>query len=153
MHMPMRRRSRLRRVFKWAGLVVCVLLTLMIAASRWWSVERRGGTYGGIIGRGRLVVLKYGNPDLVDWQLRRNTPPGFLSWSTLRVGATPVVHLRTPLWMLLAIVAVPTVCLWRRDRRHPAGHCSACGYDLTGNLSGVCSECGEQVGFASNSRS
>ena len=25
------------------------------------------------------------------------------------------------------------------------GHCHGCGYDLTGNISGVCSECGETV--------
>ncbi len=28
---------------------------------------------------------------------------------------------------------------WRRDR---AGCCAACGYDLTGNVSGRCPECG-----------
>ena len=34
---------------------------------------------------------------------------------------------------------------YRRLRRYPVGHCSACGYDLTGNVSGCCSECGEPV--------
>jgi len=27
----------------------------------------------------------------------------------------------------------------------PPGHCTACGYDLTGNTSGVCPECGKTV--------
>ncbi len=27
-------------------------------------------------------------------------------------------------------------------RRYPVGRCQSCGYDLTGNASGVCSECG-----------
>ncbi len=31
---------------------------------------------------------------------------------------------------------------WRRCRK---GHCSHCGYDLTGNVSGVCSECNSPV--------
>lgn len=30
-------------------------------------------------------------------------------------------------------------------RRQPEGHCQNCGYDLTGNVSGVCSECGTSV--------
>lgn len=33
----------------------------------------------------------------------------------------------------------------RRCRRRRMGLCIKCGYDLTGNVSGVCPECGEQV--------
>ena len=29
--------------------------------------------------------------------------------------------------------------------RRPPGHCQTCGYDLTGNVSGVCPECGEAI--------
>lgn len=28
------------------------------------------------------------------------------------------------------------------DKRHPPDHCQKCGYDLTGNISGTCPECG-----------
>ena len=28
---------------------------------------------------------------------------------------------------------------------HPLGHCQQCGYNLTGNVSGVCPECGTEV--------
>ena len=28
---------------------------------------------------------------------------------------------------------------------YPPGHCENCGYNLTGNVSGVCPECGEKV--------
>jgi hypothetical protein len=35
---------------------------------------------------------------------------------------------------------------WRSDEKdtgdYPLGQCQTCGYDLTGNLSGVCPECG-----------
>jgi hypothetical protein len=49
-----------------------------------------------------------------------------------------------PHWSL----AMPGTILvaWRlrraRSSRSPSGQCAACGYDLTGNVSGVCPECG-----------
>ena len=43
----------------------------------------------------------------------------------------------------LAIV-VPTVILWTLDARYPLHRCQQCGYDLTGNTSGVCPECGHR---------
>ena len=38
--------------------------------------------------------------------------------------------------------------LWRDPDYRPfgPGHCQKCGYNLTGNVSGVCPECGEAVG-------
>lgn len=51
-----------------------------------------------------------------------------------------------PMWLLFASVATPTALAWLRSRRRiPAGHCPACAYDLTGNVSGVCPECGKKV--------
>ena len=51
-----------------------------------------------------------------------------------------------PLWIVLAIVAAPTAVLCYRDFRSiPPGHCQACGYNLTGNESGVCPECATSV--------
>jgi hypothetical protein len=43
-----------------------------------------------------------------------------------------------------------TMSKWRkcydRDKRIAKGQCTSCGYDLTGNTSGVCPECGTPVG-------
>ena len=52
--------------------------------------------------------------------------------------------LRLPLLVPLALVLVPTLAsafLLRKHGRRP-GRCRACGYDLTGNQSGRCPECG-----------
>ena len=50
-----------------------------------------------------------------------------------------------PLWMPFLALGVPSFIVWRRTRRPRAGHCVNCGYDLTGNTSGVCPECGTEV--------
>jgi len=55
---------------------------------------------------------------------------------------------------LVVILVVPVyfVVMWRVKRRaarvefrRKNGLCVICGYDLKGNISGVCPECGEQV--------
>jgi hypothetical protein len=53
------------------------------------------------------------------------------------------LFLKIPILMILPVFAVPTVFAWYRDhRRDLAEHCVGCGYNLTGNVSGVCPECG-----------
>ncbi len=52
-----------------------------------------------------------------------------------------------PLWMpLVLFAAYPVAILWRgpirRRLRGQQGQCPVCGYDLRGNKSGVCPECG-----------
>jgi len=37
---------------------------------------------------------------------------------------------------------------WRTRRRIPPGHCPKCSYNLTGNTSGVCPECGTTINTA-----
>ena len=51
-----------------------------------------------------------------------------------------------PLWEAVILFCVPAMfALWwpARFQAEP-GHCRRCGYDLTGNLSGRCPECGER---------
>lgn len=55
-----------------------------------------------------------------------------------------------PLWVPCFILAVyPTIAFingpYRRYRRRKKGLCLKCGYNLTGNVTGICSECGEQI--------
>jgi hypothetical protein len=52
-----------------------------------------------------------------------------------------------PLWIPLLLSVGLTGFLFWRDRRRvsPANCCTACGYDLTGNASGVCPECGASI--------
>jgi hypothetical protein len=61
-------------------------------------------------------------------------------------------YVYVPLWLPLLSFAVPTAFLWWRDRRYPPGHCQTCGYNLTGNVSGICPECGTAVVLVSKGR-
>lgn len=45
----------------------------------------------------------------------------------------------------LLLLFSATFLFWKPTKRHRPGFCSQCGYDLTGNKSGVCPECGERV--------
>lgn len=57
------------------------------------------------------------------------------------------------LWLVVVILCAVVACgeyvAWRRGQREAArmgrGQCTACGYDLTGNVSGVCPECGSAI--------
>jgi hypothetical protein len=76
--------------------------------------------------------------------------PAWPAWkplfSYLYMKDSRVVHcfwLIVPLWMPFVAIAGLTAYLWRRDLRVLPGHCGQCGYNLTGNASGVCPECGE----------
>ena len=65
-------------------------------------------------------------------------------WTIWRGGGRTLIAW-WPLWPVFLAAAVPTTLLWWRDRHYPKGHCQTCGYDLTGNISGVCPECGSDV--------
>ena len=94
-----------------------------------------------------LMRVRYGPADTTD--------TGMLSGPVATNFATPVPvrfhEVLVPHWMVGLAAALPGL-LWglsfipylERKRRIREGLCAACGYDLTGNLSGVCPECGAQ---------
>jgi len=49
------------------------------------------------------------------------------------------------LFVVLTMILVYTAHPLRRRRWQREGRCLSCGYDLTGNVSGVCPECGKGV--------
>ena len=61
---------------------------------------------------------------------------GRFNWTSIDVSI--------PYWSILAVIGLPTMLAWRLDRRRKPGHCP-CGYDLTGNVSDICPECGTNI--------
>jgi predicted RNA-binding Zn-ribbon protein involved in translation (DUF1610 family) len=81
-------------------------------------------------------------PTRFEWRTRGGTSD---CWDCTGVPFTTVV----PLWSFALLFMIgagiwPLVAL-RRVRRRRKGRCSQCGYDLTGNVSGRCPECGSTV--------
>jgi len=75
---------------------------------------------------------------------------GFEMFLTPHGGGEMEFLLRLPLWLPLVLFALyPTIAFvrgpLRRHRRRKKGLCVKCGYDLTGNMTGICSECGEKI--------
>ena len=157
----MARLRRRWRILKWVGLVVSLLMFCPWAAP--WPFSWEGSNYNAEVTipgprtttyhiwlfNGTLAFYEqyYGGPvptyDIFKIPTDRWTP--FFGQAGHGPGRERTVFV--PLWIPLLLVAIPTAFLWWRDRRRriPPGHCRKCGYNLTGNVSGVCSECGEKV--------
>ena len=153
----MRRRRKWLWWAKWAGTGMCILVALALVGSVWCrfgfrtkvgtavvgvsSVGCSGGGIQGVLGppSGTTVTTR-------DWFLERTErsvikllpqivrfPMGLRVWFV-------------PLWIPLVAIGIPTRVMFFLDRRRiPPNHCHKCGYNLTGNVSGVCPECGTQA--------
>jgi hypothetical protein len=150
----MRTRSRFRRIAKWTGTSMLAAILALYMLNTGWLVESNTrqlavfGSYGGIESTWALTnsVGHWRSPGM---RLMPNWPgvAGCWRYSALpRYSTTPCfATLSIPLWLPLALVGTPTAWLWLRDRRSKPGHCQRCGYDLTGNISHVCPECGQRA--------
>jgi len=148
----MRRTGRLRRVLKWGGLVLSLLIAAAWAVSIRWEVGQRVWDRprfylrAGLIA-GRLVYAYDAAPRPTPrrsfWFFERNPWPAQWFLEVDKWGNLWSISL--PLWIPFLLVATPAAILWWRDRRFPPGHCQHCGYDLTGNTSGTCPECGSLI--------
>ena len=146
----MRAPSRTRRIAKWAGLVVCVVIlatwavstvaTVAYLAPRW-----QAGLVGGMVKAWWTRSSMEELPPL--WIAEFTEFDHGVALPGVRNLPRDHVSVVVPFWMLLAGVAIPTALLWhrdgRRDRRRP-GHCQRCGYDLRGSKK-VCPECGTAI--------
>lgn len=87
------------------------------------------------------------------WNVVAFSPASTIGVPTQRVYGVRVHLLAVPYRTLAVAILVPLVLLAgivvKGRRRHAAstrlGLCRSCRYDLTGNVSGICPECGKEV--------
>jgi hypothetical protein len=164
------RQPHTSRMLKWIGLFACLLIAVAwVLSVEVWPDGRPVASERVVLASGRVNLLwgpffqlrpgPIGPPEAGTrpaiceilgfayrdggWRHRWGLLPMYRSWISYNKQRVEIMSL--PLWILLVPVALPTAILWYRDRRPLRGHCAACGYDLTGNLSGVCPECGTRL--------
>lgn len=145
----MNRGSRVSWLLRWCGVLASVSITSTWLFSAWqgcfYLMQRPAhkDTLTFWISRGCLGFEKFPKPVGGGLFWRQRTYP--LRWMPLYIAGYGYASIIVPLWIPFLLVAVPTALLFWRDRRMPPGHCKKCRYDLTGNQSGVCPECGTPV--------
>jgi hypothetical protein len=113
-----------------------------ISLSRWSDVEARSDD-----------AERSSRPTGFYWDHETVTPPrygepwfGFERWSS---SDDQGVLIKCPIWLPAPLVLLlPCISVYRRfksRRRLTNGSCTTCGYELTGNTSGVCPECGTAI--------
>ena len=169
---PMLRAPRTSRTLKNAGVIASIVILSAWVLSLCWAVGY-GGVHGkwkwSVVSSAGGVRVSRSGSEPGGWQvtsspwqraqaawtndqlrvLRRSwlglrMPEVFTSESFGTRGRGQF-HVWVPFWLPFFLVILPTVLFWWLGRRQPMGFCRSCGYNLTGNVSGVCPECGRAV--------
>jgi hypothetical protein len=154
-------RSRFGRIAKWSGTIGLVLMLLTCAVSLQKISVWGSGSRNMVVGIGNanaFIGWRAQAPLLSEHPIHYRSmffststdrpllhylwPPRALLQRPFYVRGSTMCHVSVPFWVAALPLSVLTVWLWRRDRRPKPGHCQRCGYDLTGNTSGTCPECG-----------
>lgn len=156
-HRRHRNTSALLRIAKWSGLLACILTLIAwgLSTRRVWCYTYKGTQIILAIGRISWVHgLSLSHTQNIQGlttqaQSLKHVPTfgrrmyGFTTEFRRNPGARGV---GAPLWFLVILAVAPSAFAGYFDRRRfPPGCCLTCGYDLTGNVTGRCSECGTQI--------
>lgn len=146
-----------RRWLLWASALASFLVLAVWLLSGWWSTTISTGrrwnvfVWAGVISIETIPEQFAGYwADAPPVGVYRSDEPFQLGWTLPHTAdcAQSTVgawwELNIPLWMVFLAVCAPLIlALYRRlHRRAAPGTCARCGYNLTGNLSGRCPECG-----------
>lgn len=135
-----------------------ILISLTIALVSVWlgsgfcSVSfGDGATYDVRLNSGFVGVAWAGKPRNTDRARDAFAEELTLDIHSFRLSLSPMHCSRLPnktavginLYCPVALILAVTLALFKRHAPHkPPSHCQSCGYNLTGNISGRCPECG-----------
>ncbi len=124
-------------------------------SERWRITSERGAM---IFNRVTATAEVFGRNPRLEWTCQSIDPaasPGKnrrrllgFDWSVFRWRAVQVRTFQLPSWLFVASCTIAPLARIRRRLKlgPPVGaFCPHCGYDLTGNVSGTCPECGMNV--------
>ena len=137
-------RHCLRNFILISGTLLSLLIVVAFVVSAWWACMLQIEPVAAYIMAGNVSVLH--DDPLVNLIAFDQHSHGLSRWATFaRSDGSDnwAYFVRIPLYAVFAAVAVPTLLVWRFwPKPVKPGHCR-CGYDLRGNTSGVCPECGQ----------
>ncbi|MCC6359139.1 MAG: hypothetical protein IT450_10360 [Phycisphaerales bacterium] len=151
----------MRFAVKWGCTLGFALVVAAVAVCVRWTAAcfHTAGDVLFVLSGGGLSISWYEGGEMDDGMTGYfvQTLPAHSSWiegvrslaSTIlpsHASIAPAHVIVIPLWLLFVLFGAPAAWIWRRDcRRIKPGRCPNCGYDLTGNVSGTCPECGRAV--------
>jgi len=143
-----RRYGRLNRL-KWVLLITCGIVAIVWGISLLVEIDV-GWTRSLNLSDGQFWLLDgdFAERSVFHVWIQKHEPESFglalpKGFFNLGIGAKRLGSI--PLWLLFIPLGFLTVLLFYRDYGFPVHCCRHCGYDLTGNISGRCPECGTEV--------
>lgn len=148
------RRAWIALMYTMGIVALCMAVTWVVSERVMFGCLTRWGTFvfaeSGALVIGHRSDVPHGAPVITCLSTAIETKPKRLWLPAARgssFGTFSETYVGIPLWMPLALAAgFSAFANWRRCRLQPkSGVCSSCGYDLTGNVSGRCPECGTPI--------
>ncbi len=131
-------------VWFWSTAKLGLYGAMMAAFGLVFVISLIGGFIGGYHRSWRVTLV--GTPTLVIaimiGGILENITSGLPPFGSNMPNAKTFLSMMITGGLMLTGASVSHSLVSRMKRRHPSGHCQSCGYNLRGNTSGVCSECG-----------
>lgn len=144
-------RTAVRKALKNITLAFSIVLFLAAVFSVKYDVLWRDQDYKHYfrLQRGRVLLGWSTRPSTQrfagDWHARSMRDLGFC-WQPEIRRTNWACFVLIPLWIPLAATLIVIAILHHMGQATKRDQCAKCKYDLTGNLSGVCPECGSRIG-------
>lgn len=142
------KRRRRSKTYKLAvsGTVIAGLLLLAMLLSNQRTYGYIGNNFAFVVS---LESLLAGPPtrwrSSLGWVFYDPFSSSSISWQPRYIFQRGQLY-TLALWKPLTLIVIPTAVFWLMERfLFPAGSCQNCGYNLKGNVSGRCSECGTTI--------